>query len=165
MNRIKQENHDGLRRLLRNVGICPHGSDFRRYSIDILVYVPWQRRGNRGRRSLTAAHPILLLIIIKTIMLSIVTTMPMAISQAASGPAPNTIGNGPMKITPPKLVEPLLNTAVARTIITPTVRNTKPRISNMKNLLETVILSSSFSDFSPAFFVCQLTSRADNKQP
>src|SRR4030066_222135 len=125
---IKQENHDGLRRLLRNVGIRPHGSDVRRYSVDILVYVPWQRRGNRGRRSLTAVYPILLLIITKTIMLITARTVPMAISQAASGPAPNTIGNGPMKITPPKLVERLLNIAVARTIITPTVRNTKPRI-------------------------------------
>src|SRR3990170_5675059 len=165
MNRIKQENHDGLRRLLWNVGIRPHGSDVRRYSIDILIYVPWQRRGKSGRRSLIAAYLILLLIIIKTIMLSTARTMPMAISQAASGPAPNTIGNGPMKITPPKLVEPLSNTAVTRTIITPTVRNTKPRISNMKNLLDPVILSSSFSDFSPAFFVCQLTSRADSKRP
>ena len=80
--------------------------------------------------------------------------MPIPISQTELGPAPNTIGNGPMKITPPKLVEPLLNTAVARTIITPTVRNTKPRISKMKNLLETVLPSSSFSGFSPAFFVC-----------
>jgi hypothetical protein len=53
----------------------------------------------------------------------------------ASGPAPITIGNGPMKITPPKLAEPLPeSTAATKIIIMPVKTRANPKIRNRKNL-------------------------------
>jgi hypothetical protein len=71
--------------------------------------------------------------------------IPMIISHTAFGPAPKTIGNGPIKITPPTLVE-LLKTkeTTAKTTI-PIKTKTTPKIRNPNSLLETAMPSSSVS--------------------
>jgi hypothetical protein len=80
--------------------------------------------------------------------------MPNKTINAVSGPAPTTIGNGPIKITPPKLAEPPPeSTAATKTTIMPTKTKTKPKIKNRKNLLDTVIPSSAVWDFSSAFLI------------
>jgi len=61
--------------------------------------------------------------------------MPNKTINEASGPAPITIGKGPMKITPPKLAEPPPESAAAtKTIITPAKTKINPKIKNRKNL-------------------------------
>jgi hypothetical protein len=78
-----------------------------------------------------------------------------AINHVASGPTPNTIGNGPMKITPPTLAVPLPNAEATITKIMPAMTTAKPKNSIVRNLFETLIPSSSFSVsflFSTVFF-------------
>jgi hypothetical protein len=73
---------------------------------------------------------------------------------AVSGPAPTTIGNGPMKITAPKLAEPPPeSTAATKTTIMPTKTKIKPKIKNRKNLLGTAASSATVWDFSSAFLL------------
>ena len=68
------------------------------------------------------------------------------ITQDASEPTPNTMGNGPMKTAPPKLPEPPPERNAATTIMdTPTKTKIKPRTKNKKNRLDTPISSSAAS--------------------
>lgn len=56
------------------------------------------------------------------------------ISHCAPGPAPKTIGRGPMKMIPPKLVEPSCESAVATvTSIRPRIINENSRMSRVRN--------------------------------
>jgi hypothetical protein len=74
-----------------------------------------------------------------------------------SGPAPITIGKGPMKITAPKFATPSPeSTAEAKMTIMPTKTKTKPKIKNRKNLLGTVAPSSAVWDLPSAFLLVSI---------
>ncbi len=76
------------------------------------------------------------------------------ISHIAFEPAPKTIGNGPMKITPPTLPEPPSSTDATVSMTMPAMTMANPRKSKVTSLFETVAPSSlisvsfSFSDVS-----------------
>lgn len=56
------------------------------------------------------------------------------ISHCAPGPAPNTIGRGPMKMIPPKLVEPPRESTVAiATSTRPRIIIENPRMNRVRN--------------------------------
>ncbi len=77
--------------------------------------------------------------------MTIAIAMLIVISHAALGPAPKTIGNGPMKITPPTLEEPPATNDAITTKIMPIMITAKPTNKTMSNLLE-ISTPSSGSD-------------------
>ena len=64
----------------------------------------------------------------------------------ASGPAPTTIGKGPINIRTPKLTESPESTATTIKIMMPAKTMKNPMINNTKNLLN--MLDSSFAYFA-----------------
>lgn len=84
-------------------------------------------------------------------MLRTARIIPISISHAASGPEPKTIGNGPINITTPVLVDALeAKEATVKTAM-PIKTKATPKIKSQKSLLETGMPSSSGS-FSPLRF-------------
>ena len=71
-----------------------------------------------------------------------------AISHGALGPAPNTIGNGPMKIMPPTLDEFPPSIDAKATRITPIKMTVKPDNKIQTNFPESSIPSSPLGPFS-----------------
>jgi hypothetical protein len=71
--------------------------------------------------------------------------MLIAISQPASGPAPKTIGIGPIKITPPTLPDPPKTTDATTKTAMPTKTNVIPKTKKKSKRLDMPMPSSSAS--------------------
>jgi len=71
---------------------------------------------------------------IRNVMLRTARIMANRISHCAPGPAPKTMGIGPMKIIPPKLVEPPCEAIAAiATSIKPTIIVKNPTMKSVRN--------------------------------
>ena len=113
-----------------------------------------RRRANKRINPFLKANSFLprLFITKNKIILTTARIILTAISHAASGPAPKTIGIGPIKMTPPTLPDPPKTTIATTKTAMPTKTKAMPKIKKPKSRLETA------DAFILSFFIAQHSS-------
>jgi hypothetical protein len=146
--KAKGDSFNEYRSVLRNSQIHINDHHFHSVSLNLSVHLLWKGRKTSLKREKFPVY-LLLPIIKNNIMLRIVRIMARVTINAASGPPPIIMGNGPIIITPPKLIDPPEKTTANIKTVIPTSVSKKPRKNKTNTYRRLEFFSSATIWLSP----------------